>query len=326
MTPSRILLKFFLPLALVGSAWAQDFPTKTVTIQVPWPAGGVTDIAARALAAELKTQWPQQAVVVENTAGAGGSIGTAKALAAPPDGHTLILGTALEMVLAPLNYQSATYRPQDAKTVAMLGYTSMMMAVRKDLPINTLDDLVKRMQNTAEKPLSFCSPGMGSMYHIVMEQISANLKGQYLHVPYPGFGQCINDMAGGNVDLALLPIAGALPGFVDKGVIRAIAVFSDKPSSRLPAVPLASATKGFESYNLALWSALFVSNKVPDAIVAKLNTVVMNALSKPELRKSIEGPGATVFDPATPQQAHAYYLKDAEITEKMAKVAGVTKK
>jgi tripartite-type tricarboxylate transporter receptor subunit TctC len=159
-----------------------------------------------------------------------------------------------------------------------------------------------------------------------MEQIASNLKGQALHVPYAGFGQCLNDMAGGVVDVSLMPIAGPIPGFVDKGAIRAIAVFNDKPSPRLPNVPLANATKGFENYNHVLWSALHVSNKVPDAVVAKLHAAIQAALSKPELRKAIEAPGATVFDPMSPQQAHAFFLKDAENMEKMAKMVGVTKK
>lgn len=325
MNVRNILLALVSPWVLSVCAFAQDFPSKTVTIQVPWPAGGAVDVAVRALAAELKNQWPQQTVVVENTVGAGGSIGTAKALAATPDGHTLIGSSQMEMIFAPLVYQSATYKPQDAKTVSLLGYSSMMMVVRKDLPVQNLTDFTKRIQSTTDKPLSYCTPGVGTMYHLVMEQIMSNLKGKTLHVPYAGFGQCLNDMAGGNVDVALMPIAGPIPGFVDKGAIRAIAVFNDKPSLRLPNVPLANATKGFENYNYVLWSALHVSNKVPDAVVARLHTAIQSALSKPELRKAIEAPGATVFDPMTSQQAHAFYLKDAESMEKMAKMVGVTK-
>lgn len=326
MNARKILSCLALPLLMSVNAYAQDFPNKTLTIQVPWPAGGSVDVAVRALAAELKNQWPQQSVLVENTVGAGGSIGTVKALSAPPDGHTLIGSSQMEMIFAPLVYQSATYKPQDAKTVSLLGYASMMMVVRKDLPVQNLSDLAKRMQSTTEKPLSFCTPGAGTIYHFVMEQIASNLKGQALHVPYAGFGQCLNDMAGGVVDVSLMPIAGPIPGFVDKGVIRAIAVFNDKPSPRLPNVPLANATKGFENYNHVLWSALHVSNKVPDAVVAKMHAAVQTALSKPELRKAIEAPGATVFEPMSPQQAHAFYLKDAENMEKMAKMVGVTKK
>lgn len=326
MKARKILLSLAMPLALSVSAFAQDFPSKTVTIQVPWPAGGSVDVAVRSLAIELKNQWPQQTVIVENTAGAGGSIGTVKALSAPPDGHTLIGSSQQEMIFAPLVYQSATYKPQDAKTVSLLGYASMMMVVRKDLPVQNLSDFAKRIQNTTEKPLSFCTPGSGTIYHMVMEQITANLKGQTLHVPYAGFGQCLKDMAGGIVDVSLMPIAGPIPGFVDKGAIRAIAVFNDKPSPRLPSVPLANATKGFENYNYLLWSALHVSNKVPDAVVEKLHSAIQTALSKPELRKAIEAPGATVFEPMTVQQAHAFYLKDAENMEKMAKLVGLTKK
>ena len=326
MKTKLFLFSMLAPLAVAMPSVAQDFPTKTVTIQVPWPAGGATDVAARALAIDLKSQWPQQTVMVENTAGAGGSIGTTKVLAAPGDGHSILVSSQQEIVFAPLNYQSANYKPQDFKAVAMLAYAPMMMAVRKDLPVNSLADLAKRLQSKEGKPLSYCTPGVGTIYHMVIEQISANLNLLNTHVPYPGFGQCLNDMAGGNVDFALIPVAGPFPGFVEKGVIRGLAVFSSKPSPKLPNLPLANATKGFENYNFELWSAVHVSNKVPDAVVNKIHAAVMSSLSKPELRKSLEAPGATVYEPMSPQQAQEFILKDAEAMQKMARLVGVAKK
>lgn len=312
-------------LSVNGLAQAQGFPSKTITIQVPWPAGGATDTTARAMSAELKNQW-NQAVVVENTAGAGGSIGTTKALNAPPDGHTMLVSSAIEMIFAPLNYQSAAYTPEDTKTVAMIGYTSMMLVARKDLPANSLGELVAVMQKPTDKPLSYCSPGIGTMYHVVIEQMNHELQTKNLHVPYPGFGQCLTDLAGGVVDFALLPIAGPFPGMVDKGAVKALAVFSDKPNARYPNLPLAKATKGFENANYVLWSAVHVSKKVPDAIVAQINKAVLATMAKPEFRKTVEAMGASLYDPMTPQQAHAYFLKDAQAMESMSKLAGITKK
>lgn len=312
-------------LAAAAPAHAQNFPAKTTTIQVPWPAGGATDVTARALSIELKNQW-NQAIVVENTAGASGSIGTTKALNATPDGHTMIVSSQMEMIFAPLNYQSAAYTSDDVKTVAMLGYTSMMVVTRKDLPVNSLGELVAALQKPTDKPLSYCSPGVGTMYHVVVEQMNNVLKTKSLHVPYPGFGQCLNDLAGGVVDFALLPIAGPFPGFVDKGAIKALAVLSDKPNSRYPNLPLAMATKGFDKFNYVLWSAVHVSKKVPDAVVEQINKGVLTAMAKPEFRKAIEATGASLYDPMTPQQAHAYYLKDVEAMTLMSKLAGITKK
>lgn len=311
--------------AVATPAQAQNFPAKTITIQVPWPAGGATDVTARALSVELKNQW-NQAIVVENTAGASGSIGTTKALNAPPDGHTMIVSSQQELIFAPLNYQSAAYTPEDTKTVAMLGYTSMMVVTRKDLPVNSLAELVSTMQKPTDKPLSYCTPGIGTIYHVVVEKMNSTFKTKNLHVPYPGFGQCMNDLAGGVVDFALLPIAGPFPGFVDKGAIKALGVLSDKPNSRYPNLPLATATKGFESFNYVLWSGVHVSKKVPDAVVDQINKAVLNAMAKPEFRKTVEATGASLYEPMTPQQAHAYYLKDGEAMALMSKLAGITKK
>jgi tripartite-type tricarboxylate transporter receptor subunit TctC len=144
-------------------------------------------------------------------------------------------------------------------------------------------------------------------------------------VPYPGFGQCLNDIAGGVVDFAVVPIACPFPGYVDNGSVRALAVLSDKPNPRVPKVPLANATKGLESLNFSLWSAIHVNAKVPDATVDQLNKAILAALAKPEVRKTLEATGATLFDAMTPQQAQAYYLKDVQLLESLAKSVGATK-
>jgi tripartite-type tricarboxylate transporter receptor subunit TctC len=307
-----------------GLAQAQTFPNKMISIVVPWPAGGATDAAGRLIANELKTSLGQN-VIVENPAGAGGSLGTVKALAAPADGHTLLMSSQMDVVLASMYYKSATYKPDDAKTVAMVGHTSTMIVVRKDLAANTLDELVALMKSQTGKPLSYCTPGLGTIYPLIVERMNAMLQTKNLQVPYPGFGQCLNDVAGGVVDFAVVPIAGPFPGYVDTGKVRALAVLSDKPNPRLPGVPLVGATKGLEGLNFSLWSAVHVNAKVPDAIVVQLNKAVLAALAKPEVRKTLEATGATVFDAMTPQQAHAYYLKDVQVLEALGKSVGATK-
>jgi tripartite-type tricarboxylate transporter receptor subunit TctC len=309
---------------LAGGAQAQPYPNKTITMIVPWPAGGATDAAGRLIANELKTSLGQN-VIVENPAGAGGSLGTVKALSAPADGHTLLMSSQQDVVLAPLTYKSATFKAEDARTVAMVGHTSVMIVVRKDLPAQTLAEFVTLMKTQTAKPLSYCTPGLGTIYPLIVERMNALVQTKNLQVPYPGFGQCLNDVAGNVVDFAVVPIAGPFPGFVDNGAVRALAVLSDKPNPRLPKVPLASATKGFEGLNFSLWSAVHVNAKVPDATVDQLNKAVLAALAKPEVRKTLEATGATLFEPMTPQQAQAFYLKDVQQLEALAKATGVTK-
>lgn len=307
-----------------GAVHGQTYPSKMISMVVPWPAGGATDAVGRLIANELKTSLGQN-VIVENPAGAGGSLGTSKALAAPADGHTLLVSSQQDVVLASMYYKSATYKPDDARTVAMVGHTSTMIVVRKDLAAQTLAELVALMKSQTAKPLSYCTPGLGTIYPMIVERMNTLTQTRNLQVPYPGFGQCLNDIAGGVVDFAVVPIAGPFPGYVDNGSVRALAVLSDKPNPRVPKVPLVGATRGLEGLTFSLWSAIHVNAKVPDAVVDQLNKAIVAALAKPEVRKTLEATGATLFEPMTPQQSHAYYLGDVQLLEALGRSVGATR-
>lgn len=323
--PHPLIRSLLLPALALAScaAIAQSFPSKQITFVVPWPAGGPADVAARGVANDLKTALGQN-TIVENPAGAGGSIGTTKALAAPADGHTVIVSSQQELIMAPLVYKSAAYKPEDARGVALIGHTSLVLVTRKDLAAGTMAEFAALMKSSP-KPLSYCTPGLGTLYPVVVEKMSAMAKAKALHVPYPAFGACLNDIAGGTVDFAVVPIAGPFPGFVDNGSVKAIAVLSGTPSARLPKVPLASATKGFENLQASVWAGFHVSAKTPDAVVEVLNKAIYAALAKPEVRGPIEAGGATVFAPMTPKQVNDFYLKDAHEIEAVAKGMGFTK-
>ena len=308
-------------LAFGAAAQAQSYANKRISFVVPWPAGGATDVSARLLSNELQTSLGQP-VIVENTVGAGGSIGTTKALKAPADGHTLLMSSQQDLVLAPFSYKSANYKHEDAQTVALVGYTSVMVVVRNSLPVRTMSDLVAMMKANTDKPLSYCTPGAGTIYPLIVERINSQVQTKNLQVPYPGFGQCLTDLVGERIDFAVLPIAGPFPDFVESGKIRGLAVLSDKPNARFSKIPLASATKGLESMNFSLWSAVHVSSAVPAPIVEQLNKAVLAALAKPEVRKAIEATGASVFEPMTTQQAHSFYLDDVKVLGSLAKASG----
>ena len=314
-----------LALVLLGAAaQAQNYPSKKISFVIPWPAGGLNDMVGRVISSELQTSLGQ-AVIVENPVGAGGSIGTSKALQAPADGYTLLLSSQQDLVMAPLTFKSAQYTASDAKTVAMLGYSTYMLVVRPTLNVKTLPELVALLKASGDKPLSYCSPGIGSVYQLVAERMSRQLQTKALHVPYPGFPKCVADMMGGIVDFAVLPIGGPYPDFVTSGKLRGLAVLSDKPSARFPELPLASATKGFEGMNYSAWVAIHVNPAVPDAIVEQLNKAVIAALAKPEVRKIFAATGGTIYEPMTHQQAHAYYIKNAMQLDEMVRESGVPK-
>jgi tripartite-type tricarboxylate transporter receptor subunit TctC len=268
-----------------------------------------TDTFARLLAKEMSASLGQQ-ILVENTPGAGGTLGTNKAMKAPADGHTMMLSSPTEVILAPLNYNSAQYKAEDLRTIRIVGHTGLMLVVRKGLAAGNLAELVALMKANADKPLTFCSPGNGSLYHLIGEKLNTTAGVKSVHVPYNGFPQCMTDLVGGNIDLAVLPLAGPFPGVVDSGGIRAIALLSNAPSTRFPKLPIASATKGFEGFAFSVWSAVHVNGKVPDAAAEVLNQHVNAALAKPELRAAIEQSGASVSPSMTLKQAHEEYQKE----------------
>lgn len=329
-SPSSCLRRFARPvlglafLLLSVAVHAQNYPHKKISFVIPWPAGGLNDMVGRVISSELQTSLGQP-VIVENLVGAGGSIGTTKALQAPADGHTLLLSSQQDLVMAPLTFKSAQYTPGDAKTVAMLGYSTYMLVVRPTLPVKTLPDLVALLKSSGDKPLSYCSPGIGSVFQLVVERMGRQLQTKALHVPYPGFPKCVTDMMGGIIDFAVFPIGGPYPDFVTSGKLRALAVLSDKPSARFPELPLASATKGFEGMNYSAWLAIHVNPAVPDAIVEQLNKAVLAALAKPDVRKIFAATGGSIYNPMTPQQAHAYYIKNAMQLDDMVRESGVAK-
>jgi tripartite-type tricarboxylate transporter receptor subunit TctC len=309
-----------------AAAWAQPFPSKPVSIVVAFPPGGGHDFFARLLAKELGASLGQP-VIVENVPGAGGTIGISKAIKAPADGHTLMVTTANETVLGPLTFQSAHYKAEDLRTIAFGGKSGIALVARKDLPASNLAEFAALLKASSARTLAYCTPGIGSQYHLIGERLAALAGAAAQHVPYSGLTQCVNDLIGGTtVDFALVPIAGPFPGFIDKGTIKPIAVLSGAPSTRLPKVPLASATPGFESLAFTAWAAVQVSAHVPDRVVDLLHRHVSAALAKPELRAAMETSGSPVPPQASLQQAQQEYLNEIRLYTSIAKAVGLQRK
>ena len=305
-------------------AQAQTFPSKPLTMVVPAPAGGALDVLARQFGKEMSATMGQQ-IIIENVPGAGGSLGIGRAMRAPADGYTLMMTSPIETIFAPLNYKSATYKAEESRAVLNIGRTNVMVVTRKDLPANNLAELVALMKSRADKPLSYCSPGNGSLYHLIGEKLNSTAGVKSVHVPYSGFVQCMTDLLGNNtIDFAFLPVAGPFPGAVDTGGIKAIAMLSSAPMSRLPKVSTASATKGFEDFVFSVWAGIHVHGKVPEAVVETLSKHARAALAKPEVRADIEQRGGTVAPDRTLKQEQEDYLKEIQIYTAISKSVGVT--
>jgi len=313
----RHFTALFVGLAMAASVVAQTYPSKPVSIIVAFPPGGGSDVLGRAVGKGMAEVFGQP-VIVENVVGVGGSLGVLKAAHAQPDGYTLLAGSPLELIYTPLGVAAAKNKPEDMRLAALVGYTPIAIAVRKDLPVNTLEEFVA-FARKADKPLSYGSTGMGSLYHLMAEKALQTAGAHGLHAPYNGMAPYLKDLMGGVLDFAVVPLVGPVIGAIESGQIKALALASSQPLARLPKLPLASATKGFEDYQFSIWIGIQASAKTPDSQVAAVHKAAYTALGNPDIRKVIETAGSSVAEPMTLAQLDAFYKKESAKAVAIAK-------
>ena len=304
-------------LAAPAVSLAQPFPSKPLTMIVAFPPGGGSDVLGRAVGKGMSEAFAQP-VVVENVVGVGGSLGVLKAANATPDGYTILAGSPLELIYTPLGVAAAKNKPDDMRLAALVGHTPIAIAVRKDLPVNTLEEFVA-LAKKSDKPLSFGSTGIGSLYHLMAEKAMQTAGAKGLHAPYNGLAPYLKDLMGGVIDFAVVPLVGPVLGAIDGGQIKALAVASNQPLARLPKLPVARATKGFEDYQFSIWIGIQAGAKTPDAQMAAIHKAAYTALGNPDIRKIIETAGSTVAEPMSLAQLDAFYKKEAATGAAIAK-------
>lgn len=297
--------------ATPGLVQAQTFPNKPVTLVVPYPAGGPSDFFARKVQPDASAKLGQT-LIVENLGGAGGSIGLTKVLSASPDGHTLSLGSPIELVLAPLAIQSAKYKPEDFKLVAQLISTNTILAVRNSLGVNTVDELLALARKNPKRPLTYGSVGNGSLYHLIGEKFAQQARVPLLHVPYKGIAPLLIDLMGGQIDMAFLPMAGSIPQNVIDGKIRGLAVTSKDPHPLFKQFPGMASMPGLEEMSFDIWAGVQVHKDTPDAAVETLNKAFYAAAENPETRKALEATGNVVSAPRSPAELATFYQAEMQ--------------
>ena len=304
-------------LALAPIALAQNYPNKPVSMIVAFPAGGGSDVLGRVVAKSMQETMGQP-IIVENVVGVGGSLGVLKAANATPDGYTLMAGSPLELIYTPLGVAAAKNKPEDMRMAALVGYTPIAIVVRKDLPVNTLEEFAA-LAKKADKPLSYGSTGIGSLYHLMAEKALQISGAKGLHAPYNGLAPYLKDLMGGVIDFAVVPLVGPVLGAIDGGQIKALAVASPQSIPRLPKLPPARNTKGFEDYNFSIWIGIQASAKTPDALMAAIHKAAYTGLANPETRKNIEASGTVIAEPMSLAQLDSFYKKEAATGAAIAK-------
>jgi len=299
-------------LALGTPAVAQNYPSKPIRIIVPFPAGGTSDILARAVGQKLTEEWKQQ-VIVDNRPGAGANIGAEVAAKSPPDGYTLFLISTIHTI-NPSLYPKLAYDPvRDFAPVTLIAATSQVLAVHPSVPVKTVKEFVAYAKARPGQ-LNYSSAGNGSQPHLTAEMFRAMTGVDIVHVPYKGAPPAMTDLLAGQVALTFATAPSAVP-HVKSGRIRALGVSTAQRITALPDVPTIAeaAVPGFESSGS---NGLAAPAGTPPAIIERLNAAVVKIVKEPQMSAYLSGQGA---DPATTTPAeYAAYIK-AEVA-KWAKV------
>ncbi|WP_158213236.1 tripartite tricarboxylate transporter substrate binding protein [Pigmentiphaga sp. NML080357] len=276
--------------AITGTVCAQPFPSRPITIVVPYTPGAGGDLIARKLAPEMARSLGQP-VVVENRVGASGTIGTAGVAKAPADGHTL-LSTADTITMLPYLYKHVTFSPsKDFAPIAMVANGTWALAVTPSLPANSLADLVE-LAKTRPGGLSYASPGLGTPHYFLMELFKQTAKIDMLHVPYKGMSGLVTDLIGGQVQVALLSLNVALP-HVTAGKLRLVAVIADRRSPLAPSIPTLQEV-GYANFPFAPWIGLLAPAGTPRPVVERLHRAIGQALASSDVRDALRQQGLEV--------------------------------
>lgn len=309
------LLLAFALFSVTGHA---DFPQKPVRIIVPVAPGGANDILARILGPRLTEVWGQQ-VLVENRAGAGGTIGTGFVSKARPDGHTLVLGSISHIVLAPTIFPDKPYDPvRDFTAITQLVNQPIVLAAHPAFPAKNVKDIIALAKRRPGE-LIYGSPGIGSAMHLAGELLQSRAGLDLVHVPYKGGGPTVVDLVAGQVPLVFVGLAPALP-HIRSGRIRGVAVAGSKRASVLPEVPTIGET--VPGYQVNFWAGVLAPAGTPLAISSQINRDVVKIFSSPEVKKQLQEASFDVVAGTNEQFARAI-ADDLRRWTPVIKVAGI---
>lgn len=269
---------------LASAACAQTFPNKPVTLLVPYPAGGLSDVIARTVNAPLGKALGQP-VIVENLGGASGGIAAQKVLNAQSDGYMLFQGSPNELILAPLALSSVKYKSEDFRQIHRIALAPMAIIARGDIPANNADELVAYAMKVAKegKPMTYASVGVGSLYHLLGEQMSKMIGVPMLHIPYKGFADGLKDLMGNQVDIFITPYGAPQVALAKDKKIKFIAATSPGAHPLLPQLGRTSDSKSaLKNFISEIGTGYFVKRDTPEPIVQAMHKGLQAVLGDAE--------------------------------------------
>jgi len=316
MTMTKIFLGIFFLLA--GSAFAQEYPTKTIRIVIPLTPGSGADIAGRIVAARMSEHW-KQPVIIENRPGAGGQIGTSAVIKSDPDGYTLLVQSSSHAA-NPAIYKSLPYDPlKDTVDVAILGKTPYVMVTAANGPYKDLKGFIEAAR---AKPgaLPFASAGVGTSTHLAAEYVIAMAGLKMIHVPFKGSPDAMQDVLGGRSTFYMAPINAGM-NLVKDGKLTALGVSTRSRAEVLPDVPTLD-EQGLVSYDMTLWFGMWAPAATPLPVVRKLNEVVNAIVGEPKVKEQFAKLGI-IPAPMKPEDFGRFVRSEIEVYRKIVRAANI---
>jgi tripartite-type tricarboxylate transporter receptor subunit TctC len=317
---SKLFLSAVLAATFSASALAQAWPNSTVTVVVPWPPGGPSDIAARPIAKRL-TENLGKSFVIDNRGGGGGNIGSAAVARAKPDGQTLLITSSAPIVINPSLYKKMAFDPaKDLAPITNLLRVPLVLVAHPSVPANNLKELVAHIKAQNGK-FSYASAGSGTPQHMTGELFKSTAKLDMIHVPYKGSAPAISDLIGGHVPVMVDSMIAIMP-HVKSGKVKVIAVSGAQRSPQLPNVPT-FAESGFPAVVSYAWYGFFAPAGTPKDVVAKINSETLKIMKEPDFQKILAETGSD-FVGDTPENFSKFVKDEATKWSKVVKDSGAT--
>jgi tripartite-type tricarboxylate transporter receptor subunit TctC len=319
----------FLVAAAIGATGAlpsaaQDtWPTRPITMVVPFAAGSSSDTAGRVIAARMSEVLGQQ-VIIENIGGGGGMTGTARVAKAPPDGYQFVFASVDSIAIVPTMHKRPLYNSlTDFTAAGLVVEQPIVLITRKDLPVNSLQEFVTHAKAN-HKQMQFGSSGIGSGSHFSCAQLNAKLGIEPQHIPYRGSGPAMQDLVAGRIDY-FCALGAAAMGPLQSGNAKGMALLTNERSALFPTLSTAK-EQGLPGVDSYFWTAFFFPKGTPDAIVKKLHAATTETLKTPAVVDRLQKAGVTVIAPElrTPEYLQKFVGTEVEQWGAMIKASGVT--
>jgi tripartite-type tricarboxylate transporter receptor subunit TctC len=304
---------------MISDALAQSYPAKPVRIISPFSPGSSSDIIGRLFAVKLTESWGQT-VLVENRAGAGGTIGVAYVAKAAPDGYTFLMG-GVSLATSTSLIKNLSYDPiRDFTPVVLIVRAPSVLTVHPSLPVKSVDELISFARSRPGE-LNYSSSGFGTPGHLAVELFNRMAHTRIVHVPYRGPSEALSELVGGQTQVAITSLVSAIP-FVRSGKLRALGVTGRTGVSELPAVPVVADAAGLKGYEVYVWYGLLAPAGTPVEVINKMNADIRRFAESPDIKAKFVALGNEV-SVGTPRDFEQFLAAEVEKWGRVIKEAGV---